>query len=91
MDEHSIKTRLGSAITRFGCETKNGGGTCFGYFFKIGLCSATSFERSRRELSNDVAEHRYMLKNYQNTYYPRFSFILKTGIAFPKTGAVFTV
>jgi len=32
-----------------------------------------------------------MLKNNQNTHYPRFSFISKTGIAFPKTGVLFLV
>jgi len=31
--------------------------------FKIGLCSAMSFEMSRRELSIDVAQHRSTLKN----------------------------
>ena len=45
--------------------------------FKIGLCSAISFRRSRRELSIDMAEHRSMLKNYQNTNYPRFGLIPK--------------
>jgi len=30
-----------------------------------------------------------MLKNYQNTHCPRFSFTPKTGIAFPKTGVLF--
>jgi len=39
-------------------------------FFKIGLCSAISFKRSRRELSTDVAEHGSMLKNDRNTLYP---------------------
>jgi len=39
-------------------------------FFKIGLRSAISFKRSRRELSIDVAEHQSPLKNYQNTHYP---------------------
>ena len=29
---------------------------------------------ARRELPIDVAEHGSILKNYQNTYYPRFSF-----------------
>jgi len=29
----------------------------------IGVCSATSFKRSRRELSIDVAENRSILKN----------------------------
>ena len=38
---------------------------------------------------NDWAEHRPILKNQLNTYYPRFSFIPKTGIAFPKTGVSF--
>jgi len=56
--------------------------------FKVGLCSALSFKRSRRELSIHVAEHRSMSKNYE--YYPRCSFITKTGIA-PKRGFVFTV
>ena len=57
----------------------------FRLFFKIDLCSAI-FKKSRRELSIDVTA----LKNYQNTQYPRFSnFILKTGIAFPKTGVCF--
>jgi len=38
----------------------------FRLFFKVGLCSAISFNRSRRELSIiDVAENRSMLKNYQ--------------------------
>jgi len=32
-------------------------------FFKIGLCSAISFKRSRRELSIDVAEHGAILIN----------------------------
>jgi len=44
---------------------------------------------SRRDLSNDMAEHRPILKNNQNTYYPRFSFTPKTGIAFPKKGVSF--
>jgi len=42
----------------------------FWLFFKIGLCSATSMESSRRDLLNDVADHRSILKNNQNTYYP---------------------
>ena len=61
----------------------------FWLFFKIDLCSAISFKRSRRELSIDVAKHRSMLRKYRNTHYPRFSFIPKTGIAFPKTGVSF--
>jgi len=38
-------------------------------FFKIDLCSATSTESSRRDLLNDMAEHRPILKNNQNTLY----------------------
>jgi len=52
-------------------------------------CSAISFKWSRRELFIDVAEHRSTLKNYQNTPYPRFSFISKTVISFPKKGVCF--
>jgi len=46
-------------------------------------------ESSCQDLSNDVAEHRSTLKNNQNTYYTRFGFIPKTGIAFPKTSVLF--
>jgi len=43
-------------------------------------------ESSRRDLLNDMAEHRPTLKNNQNTYHPpRFGFTSKTGIAFPET------
>ena len=52
------------------------------------MYSAKSF-RSRRELSIDVAEHRTILKNNQNSYYPRFSFRSKTGIELPETGVSF--
>ena len=31
-------------------------------------------ESSCRDLSSDMAEHRPILRNNQNTYYPRFSF-----------------
>jgi len=44
---------------------------------------------SHQGLSNDMAEHRPILKNNQNTYYLRFSFSPKTDIAFPKTGISF--
>ena len=54
----------------------------FGYLSR----SAISFKKSRRELSIDAAEHKSMLKNNQNTHLPRFNFIPKTGIAFPKRG-----
>jgi len=81
---------LGNAIPILGVKPKRG---CYVFwlFFKIGLCSATSLKRSRRELSIDVAEHGSMLKNYQNTHYPCFSFIPKTGMAFPNRGIFYSV
>jgi len=39
-------------------------------------------ESSRRDLLNDMAEHRPNLKNNQNTYHPSFGFTTKKGIAF---------
>jgi len=68
---------LGSAIPVLGVKPKRG---CHVYctFFKIGLCSATSCKRSRRELSIDVTERSSILKNNQNTDYPRFRFTPKT-------------
>jgi len=65
-DEHSKnKTPVsGNAIPVLGVKPKRGR-YVFWLFFKIGLCSAISFKRSRRELSIDVAEHRSTLKNYQ--------------------------
>jgi len=36
-----------------------------------------------------MAEHMSILKNYHNTYHPRFGFTLKTGIAFSTTGFCF--
>jgi len=38
-------------------------------FSKVDLCSVTSMESSRRDLLNDVAEHKSVLKNNQNTPY----------------------
>jgi len=61
----------------------------FWLFFEIDLGSATSFKRSRRDLSVDVSEDRSILKNNQNTYYPRFSVIPNTGIRLPETGVLF--
>jgi len=46
-------------------------------------------ESSRRDLLNDTAEHRPILKISQNTHYPRFSFTPKTGIELPKKGILF--
>ena len=77
---------LGNAIPVFSVKPKRVW-CVFWLFFKIGLRSAISFKRSRGELSIDVAEHRYMLKNSQNTHYPRFSFIPKTCIhSIPQNG-----
>jgi len=58
-------------------------------FQRVHLCSATSMESSRRDLLNDMAEHRATLKNNENTYNPCFGFTSKTGIAFSKTGFCF--
>jgi len=38
-------------------------------FFKIDLCSASSIESSGQDLLVNRAEHRFSLKNNQNTYY----------------------
>jgi len=38
-------------------------------------------ESSRRDFFNDMAERRSILKSNKKTYYPRFSFTPKTGIA----------
>jgi len=46
-------------------------------------------ESSRRDLSNDMAEHRPILKNNKNAYHPRFSFTPNTVVALPKTGVLF--
>ena len=44
---------------------------------------------SRRDLLNDVAERRSILKNNQNTYHPRFGFIPKLSTELPKMGVLF--
>ena len=49
-------------------------------FFKIDLCSATSMESSRRDLLNDMAEHRPISKNNQNMNHLRFGFTPKAVI-----------
>jgi len=46
-------------------------------------------ESSRQDLLNDMAVHRPILKNEQNTYHSCFGFSPKTGIAFPKTDFFF--
>ena len=57
---------LGNAIPVLGVKLKRGLYVLWS-FFKIALCSAISFKRSRRELSIDVAEHRSTLRNNQKT------------------------
>jgi len=46
-------------------------------------------ESSRRDLLNDMAQHRPILKSNQNRYHSRFGFTPKTGTAFPKMGFCF--
>ena len=46
-------------------------------------------ESSRRDLSNDMAEHGPILKNNLNAYNPRFGLTQNTGMASPKTGDSF--
>jgi len=49
------KPQFGESYPVLGVKPKRGW-YAFWLFFKIGLCSAISFERSRRELSIDGAE-----------------------------------
>ena len=82
---------LGNAIPVLRVKQKRGC-NAFWLFFKVAPCSAISSKRSWRELFIDVTEQKSVLKNRQNTHSPCFSFIPKTGIAFPKTGGfLFTV
>jgi len=65
------KTLFWGMLNLFHAYVKPKRGWCvFRLVFKMSIRSATSFKRSQRELSNDVAEHRCMLKNYQNQHYP---------------------
>jgi len=59
---HSKTPVLGNAIPVLGVKLKRGW-YVFWLFFMIDPCSATSFKRSRRELSINVAEDRSILKN----------------------------
>jgi len=56
-------TRFRECYTCFGCEAKTEVVYVFWSFFNIDQYSAKSFKRSRRDLSIDVAEHRYILKS----------------------------
>ena len=77
------KNLLRVCYTSLGREPKTGVEGILA-IFKIGLCSAISFERSRRKLSIDVTQHRSILKNkgemrilviFQNK--PMFSHIIR--------------
>jgi len=89
LNTFTVKTKLrfGECYTCFSCETKKGMVRIFVILQDI-ICSGISLKRSRRELSIDVAEHRSMLKNYQNTHNPRLSFKPKTG-TIPQNGFLF--
>ena len=60
----TVKTSsvLGNAIPAFGRETETGVFVVW-LFFRLGLCSAISFKRSRLGLFTKVAEHRSFWKN----------------------------
>jgi len=73
---------LENATPGLGVKSKRGWYVFWLLFFKTGLCSVTSFKRSRRELSINVAKLRSTLKNYQSTHYPRFLVLCPK--AFPK-------
>ena len=73
--------------TCFGYETQTGVGRIIVIF--QGRPTATSLESSRRDLLNDVAEHRSILKTDEKTHYPRFSFVPKTGLEVPKMSVLF--
>ena len=78
---------LGNAIPVLVLKLKRG--KCVGLFFNIDLCSASSMGSSRRDLLNDMTEHRPIFKNNQSTYHPRFAFTPKTGISIPQNGVLF--
>jgi len=79
---HYTKHLLNKVKCVFGCRTKTGV-VIFLLFFKIYVGLAISFKWSWRELSIDVAEHRFILQNYWNTHYARFSFTSKTRYGTP--------
>jgi len=62
--DHCIdKTPFWGMLYGFWGWNQIGGWYVLSLFFKVGLCSAISFNRSRRELSIDVAEHRSTFKS----------------------------
>jgi len=54
---------MGNSLPVLGMKPKRGWWNLFWLYFKIGLCSAISFKRFRRELSIDEAEHCFLSKN----------------------------
>ena len=85
----TVKTKppvLGNALPVLGVKSKRGW-YVFWWMFKIGLCSAISIKRSRRELSIDVAEHRSTLKITKIRTNPFLVSYPKHGI--PKIGVCF--
>jgi len=60
---------LGNAVLGIGVKLRQGC-SVFWLLFNIDLCSATSMESSHRDLFNDMAEHRPILKIDQNTITP---------------------
>jgi len=66
-------TRFGECYTCFGCKNKTGMVPILVIFQDRSMhCSAIAFERSWRELSMDVAEHRSILKHEQNMNFTPF-------------------
>ena len=64
VSDHSWnKTPFGECYTCFGYGKPKRGWYIFWIIFKIGLCSAISFKRSRRELSIDVDERSSIFGN----------------------------
>ena len=84
---YTAKTKhvLRSSAPIFGVELKRKYFFCL--FFKIGLCSAISFKRSRGGLSTDVAEHTSISKNHRNSYNTRLVSHLKE-VVFPNTAGL---
>jgi len=69
-----------------GYETKTGE-VRTSVIFNVERSSATSMESSRRDLLNDVAEQRPILKNNQNT--SLFWFYTQNRYSIPQTGVLF--
>jgi len=61
--QQKLNCVMGNAIPVLGVKPKREW-YVFWLFFKVGLCSAISFKRSRRELSIYVAEHKSIVEKY---------------------------